>query len=99
MKYNLYHRKVEKSFVKGGLYKSVIDSSEAQSSFAPDDVVDLLETLLLEMLVEGRIGDEGVHSVGHSVYVSVVGLDCVAQDLGAATLLGDNARHATLHSF
>ena len=69
------------------LKKSQVYILDLDSSVEPLEVVDLLHTLLREHLGEGRIGNETVDSIGHSVDIPVVNLNSIVQHLGNTALV------------
>ena len=67
--------------------KLIVALAYAQANLLPCDTVDLLDTLLREVVVQGFVGTYAIHGIGQGVDVPVVDLDDIVQDFAATGLL------------
>lgn len=65
----------------------------------PCYAVDFIKTIFPQLIVHGRICDDGMNGIGHSIDVSIICLNHIVENLGTSALLGYNGGNTHLHSF
>ena len=51
----------------------------------------------LQIFMQRGIHAKRIHGIGHGIYIPIVHLDALGQNLGATGLFADNGRHSALH--
>lgn len=67
-----------------------IQLANPRTNLDPSNLVNLVLTLFLQVLEQALVGTDRIHCIGKGVYVPIVNLDTVVENLRATALVGND---------